>query len=408
MFAKTKYITFFFIVLLFSLYSFHVGKSKIFPYYQLKVSYHILKDVIKSPQSFFNGDKNQKDFSSSINLKNFWKTAKINFSELNEENILNNFIFNWKRIEVNELRKVGAAQVKGNQLFYVNQDSNEILVPMNLEDKILYNGGIKALFTHDKKTFAYIVYSDGECSTGKLVSLDNQEVLFKLKCLPTPNIDLNGSGGAILKLNEKLILMSTGTPTTDYVSSPINLQAQDRMSYWGKILQIDLSNHKPNIEIYSSGHRNPQGIAMIDNKIFSVEHGPMGGDEINVIEKNNNYGWPYQSFGSEYDFFEIDKLNINFSNHNLPLYTFVPSIGISHISKCPKAYDNYYKPFKCLAVSSMRGNSIFFVVYKNNKVFFTERMNFGSRIRKLFVNNNQMILVTDFEGLIVGEIKKIF
>ena len=54
--------------------------------------------------------------------------------------------------------------------------------------------------------------------------------------------------------------------------------------------------------IYSYGHRNPQGLAMDPNsgKIWSHEHGPKGGDEVNLIEAGKNYGWPVLSYGVNY------------------------------------------------------------------------------------------------------------
>jgi len=56
-------------------------------------------------------------------------------------------------------------------------------------------------------------------------------------------------------------------------------------------------------EIWSYGHRNAEGLAFnpADGKLWEQEHGPMGGDEINVIEKGKNYGWPVVSYGVNYD-----------------------------------------------------------------------------------------------------------
>ena len=55
-------------------------------------------------------------------------------------------------------------------------------------------------------------------------------------------------------------------------------------------------------EIWSYGHRNPQGLTYDDltGKLWSIEHGPRGGDEINLILKGRNYGWPVISYGKEY------------------------------------------------------------------------------------------------------------
>ncbi len=90
--------------------------------------------------------------------------------------------------------------------------------------------------------------------------------------------------------------------------------AQDLFSHQGKILRLNLDgttpednpffNSKNGIkkEIYSFGHRNPQGL-FFDSKrdiLFSNEHGPRGGDEINIIKEGKNYGWPIVSLGNEY------------------------------------------------------------------------------------------------------------
>ncbi len=63
---------------------------------------------------------------------------------------------------------------------------------------------------------------------------------------------------------------------------------------------VDTKNAQP--EIYSYGHRNPQGLVFIkeSNRLLAVEHGPRGGDEINLISAGANYGWPTISYGKEY------------------------------------------------------------------------------------------------------------
>ena len=57
-------------------------------------------------------------------------------------------------------------------------------------------------------------------------------------------------------------------------------------------------------EIWSYGHRNPQGLVFDKERgvLFEMEHGPRGGDEINIISKGGNYGWPKASYGKEYMF----------------------------------------------------------------------------------------------------------
>ena len=89
--------------------------------------------------------------------------------------------------------------------------------------------------------------------------------------------------------------------------------AQDLKTHFGKILKLTdegkpakdnpfINNKNALSEIWSLGHRNPQGL-FLDAKtktLYASEHGPRGGDEINIIKKGANYGWPIVSFGKEY------------------------------------------------------------------------------------------------------------
>ena len=88
---------------------------------------------------------------------------------------------------------------------------------------------------------------------------------------------------------------------------------QDLSTHAGSILRLTLDGSVPENnpfvqqrsalpEIWSYGHRNPQGIFYDRKKrrLWSIEHGPRGGDEINLILPGRNYGWPVISYGKEY------------------------------------------------------------------------------------------------------------
>jgi len=116
--------------------------------------------------------------------------------------------------------------------------------------------------------------------------------------------------------------------------------AQDLTSHHGTVLKIDRSGQaaKGNpfkgtakAEIWSYGHRNPQGISFdSQGRLWAIEHGPKGGDEVNLIVPGNNYGWPLVSAGREY--FSGAKVGAD----SLPGMTaaaklFVPSIAPSSL-----------------------------------------------------------------------------
>ena len=84
-------------------------------------------------------------------------------------------------------------------------------------------------------------------------------------------------------------------------------------------------------EIYSYGHRNPQGMAVhpATGQIWIHEHGPQGGDEVNVIEKGINYGWPVITYGVNYGIGTKIGEGSHKPGMQQPLYYWVPSIAPS-------------------------------------------------------------------------------
>jgi glucose/arabinose dehydrogenase len=83
-------------------------------------------------------------------------------------------------------------------------------------------------------------------------------------------------------------------------------------------------------EIYSTGHRSPQGLAFHPETgaLWENEHGPLGGDEINVVLPGRNYGWPLVTFGTDYDGSKISDATWR-ADLEPPFMYFVPSIAIS-------------------------------------------------------------------------------
>jgi glucose/arabinose dehydrogenase len=93
----------------------------------------------------------------------------------------------------------------------------------------------------------------------------------------------------------------------------IRKNSQDLSNHAGSIMRLNLDGSVPEDnpfsknkqllpEVWSYGHRNPQGMAYDaeNERLWSIEHGPRGGDEINLIHSGANYGWPVISYGKEY------------------------------------------------------------------------------------------------------------
>lgn len=246
---------------------------------------------------------------------------------------------------------------------YVYSDKLNKKLNFNKNLTFDYNGGIKSVFVLGKSIFGLHSSLHNKCYYFAITNLINANELFKSDCLepePETSIDFNGLGSAFIDMGD-FILISVGTPTQD--SKNINILAQNKKSNFGKILKInkkDIQNNFIIPEVYSMGHRNPQGITKYRNKIFSVEHGPRGGDELNLIKQDFNYGWPIVSYGTRYLFDNDGKSYL--SNHKKngfepPIYSFIPSIGISSLNNCPAFLENYYLQ-NCLIALSLNGNQL--------------------------------------------------
>lgn len=120
-------------------------------------------------------------------------------------------------------------------------------------------------------------------------------------------------------------------------------KAQSLETYNGKVYRIrddgTLPNDNPFVktsgavkEIYSYGHRNPQGLALHPETgvLWETEHGPMGGDELNIIKKGANYGWPVITYGINYDGNIISKDTVK-AGMEQPVIFWRPSIAVSNL-----------------------------------------------------------------------------
>lgn len=171
-------------------------------------------------------------------------------------------------------------------------------------------------------------------------TITNTETIFQTK---TPNTWYGHYGSRIIFDKAGLLYLSIGEGgSTSYggVGSG-NMNAQDTKSDWGKVHRMTddgkvpadnpiLPGNTTATTVFSYGHRNPQGMTYdaVNNRIWENEHGPMGGDEINLVEKGKNYGWPLVSHGKNYDGVAVSS-NPTANGITDPLKYWVPSIAPS-------------------------------------------------------------------------------
>jgi glucose/arabinose dehydrogenase len=145
--------------------------------------------------------------------------------------------------------------------------------------------------------------------------------------------------------------------------------------------------------IYSYGHRNPQGLALNPQtgEIWSNEHGPRGGDEVNLITKGANYGWPVISYGISYDATTFTK-KTQMESMEQPLLYWVPSIAPSGMAFVK---GGKYKSWEGDAlIGSLRFNYLNLCKIKDNKIVSEEILlkNIG-RMRDVRVSPDGYIYV---------------
>ena len=190
-------------------------------------------------------------------------------------------------------------------------------------------------------------------------------------------------------------------------------RAQNKKSMFGKIFSINLKTKSH--ELVSMGHRNPQGL-FYDKKndvIISTEHGPKGGDEINInrnasSKEIENFGWPISSYGVHYDGIERKEAPLykSHKDHGFiePIKYFVPSIAISEIIKIPKTFnEEFTNDFFVGSMGSFVGEGDLSIHHirlnsKFDTIDFEDIIPIGQRVRDLILLEKQKVVISILEN----------
>jgi len=281
------------------------------------------------------------------------------------------------------------------------------------------SSSLRDLFIFKNKIYiSYIEEIKDDCWNTSVIfaDIDYDYIEFKrlfspIECIHSKNnIDkeftATQSGGRITNFDDNHILLTNG----DYRSRHL---AQNTESVNGKIIKININNGS--YEIISMGHRNPQGLYFDKEKnfILETEHGPSGGDEINLLEIDEigkdyipNFGWAIASAGEHYsktdEKYEKYPLYKSHSDYGFvePLISFVPSVAISEITKIQ---DNRYV-VGTMGDTKPKHNSLLFFTLRNNKeISNMEVVEVFERVRDLKIKNNSLYLFLE-DTASIGEI----
>ena len=404
---KNKFLLIFISVILLALYFFNKDikyKMKIHLSDNNVIKYNFFKNIIKTI-------KDPRYFLNDYNVNFLPQTEFIDFKihklkiDKNKDKYKNNGRYN-NFIEIIE-----------DKLFIITSDGDFLFseIPNKNYDKKILN--TQKINVHQKfentqilgsmynKDYIYISYKlkiDENCTTVGVARAKIDLVNLYFKELFNLGECAKGLiwGGAISFYTNRnldgILLTTSDTLRSKDEDKTANkdLRAQIDESYYNKILLYSFNNN--NFEIYSRGHRNPIGLFVENNLIISTEHGPRGGDEINLIKKNNNFGWPISSYGDLYWSKDIEpyyKKNHSEFGFIEPIFSFVPSIGISEIAKVPDNFSPYWK--NNFLIGSLYGQSIYRIKFDEaySKILFSEKIFIGERVRDIkFYKNNSIVL----------------
>jgi glucose/arabinose dehydrogenase len=260
------------------------------------------------------------------------------------------------------------------------------------------DGGLLDVLVHpDYKNngWIYFAYSEGDTTSNTMVverakldglNLVQRERLFT--ALPYYKKPLHHGTRLVLKDGYLFIGMGEKTDMKD--------SAQTLNNHLGKVLRIfedgkvpqdnpfvATTNAKP--EIWSYGHRNPNGLTInpATGELWEHEHGPMGGDEINIIKPGLNYGWPVITYGLNYDSTKVGEGITEKEGMEQPIYYYKPSIAPSGMQFYTSDVIPAWKGN--LFIGAMALKHLNRLVIENNKVIKEERLltDKGWRVRSV-------------------------
>ena len=274
------------------------------------------------------------------------------------------------------------------------------------EDSGLHDVVLDPAFARNQRV--YFAYVEGDSIANRIVlyraTLQNNQLVDGHAIFHSrpDRVGPAHPGGRLLFLPDSTLLLTLGDA---YYPRD---EAQNPASGLGKIVRVDRdggipadnpfvhdSSYLP--EIFSMGHRNPQGLALDprDSLIWEHEHGPRGGDELNMLRRGANYGWPATTFGIDYDGTLISGRQIR-EDIEGPWQVWVPSIAPSGLT----IYlgDRFPQWHGDLFVGALAERSLRRIRLHNGKVVLQELLlqDLGSRIRDVRTGNDGLLyLLTD-------------
>ncbi|SDF18895.1 PQQ-dependent sugar dehydrogenase [Limimaricola pyoseonensis] len=244
-----------------------------------------------------------------------------------------------------------------------------------------------------------------ETGAAALAAPGDWRVIFRTApCLPlkTRYLAIEGhmaSGRLAWDEGRGMLYLASGDFHLDGMRSDGPPIAQDRGAQYGKILAMDAEGR--GARIVSMGHRNMQGLTLLpDGRLYAAEHGPQGGDELNLIEPGGNYGWPRESYGLSYTSTPIPGA-VSFGRHEThrpPMHAWMPSVATSGLAYVQGFHPDWDGD---LLVASLIDRSLYRVRLDGDRGVYHERIEIGTRLRDVHQHSDGRIVLWTDSGELV-------
>jgi glucose/arabinose dehydrogenase len=277
------------------------------------------------------------------------------------------------------------------------------LLGVTIDSDYANNGLVYWAFSEEQGGVNGTAVARGKLTLGAAPKLDNVQVIWRQA--PKMNSSLHFGGRVVFARDGKLFI-TTGERSV----RPGRVQAQQLDGTLGKVVRINADGSIPSDnpfigqagakpEIWSLGHRNLQSAALDpQGRLWTVEHGAKGGDELNRPEAGKNYGWPTITYGEEYSGQPIGDGLTQKAGLEQPVYYWDPVIAPSGMT----FYEgDLFKGLKgSVLIGSLGGLNVTRLVLKDDKVVGEERLftDIGARVRDVVAGPDGAIYVLTDEG----------
>ena len=287
-------------------------------------------------------------------------------------------------------------------------------------------GGLMDISIHPqfaKNRLVYLTYAHGNDTANRTrlaravfdgKTLKNLQVIFEVNPVK-PGSQHFGSRITWLPDNTLLLAIGDGgNPPIQIEGKLPRFQAQNRRSQLGKVLRLKDDGSIPpdnpfveaattNPAIWSYGHRNIQGMTYdpVSKRVWATEHGSQGGDELNLVQKGKNYGWPLAGYSKEYQFPNQDiSPNKSLPGLEDPKVVWTPAIAPSGLTTYNgKRFPQWQKN---LFAGGLVDRSVRRIeLDANGKVLKQEPISIGARVRDVRQGPDELLYILTDESVVL-------